>query len=228
MTFPEVQAIAEEVGIAAKALTASRPPPHAQAPGLLPVRPSPVAAMAEDQSTSTFADAYHSARSGFELAQAHPVAAPVEYYCPEEVISRQDTASELSATSSCPTRGWASIAGDRIVEANLVDSKPRCHLRMGLEHYVLACTFLGRDARARALQHREKVFRKEPFTAPRSSTPGEDFMRGPASMPPFRTSGSPVLTSSSAQRRPPPPRLCPKSPPWSSRTIRRKTSREGS
>jgi hypothetical protein len=34
--------------------------------------------MAEDQSKITFADAYDSARSGFELAQAHPVAAPVE------------------------------------------------------------------------------------------------------------------------------------------------------
>jgi hypothetical protein len=121
MTFPEVQAIAEEIGIAAKALTASRLPPRAPAPGLLPVRPSPVASMAEYQSPITFVDAYHSARSWFELAQFHPLAAPVEYYCPEQGISRQDTASELSATSSCPTRGWTSIGGDRIVEANLVD-----------------------------------------------------------------------------------------------------------
>jgi hypothetical protein len=95
MSFPEVQAIAEEIGIAAKALAASRPPPRAPAPGLLPVRQRPVAAMAEDQSTITFADAYHSARSRFELAQVHPVAAPVEYYFPEEGISRQDTESEL-------------------------------------------------------------------------------------------------------------------------------------
>jgi hypothetical protein len=69
MTFPEVQAIAEEIGIAAKALAASHLPPRAPAPGLLPVRPRPIAAMAEDQSTIIFADAYHSARSGFELAQ---------------------------------------------------------------------------------------------------------------------------------------------------------------
>jgi hypothetical protein len=48
MTFPEVQVIAEEIGIAAKALAASRSPPRAPAPGLRPVRPRPVAAMAED------------------------------------------------------------------------------------------------------------------------------------------------------------------------------------
>jgi hypothetical protein len=194
MTFPEVQAIAEEIGIAAKALAASRPPPRAPAPGLLPIRPRSVAAMAEDQSTITFADAYHSARSGFELAQVNPVAAPVEYYCPEQGISHQDTASELSAPSSCPTRGWTSIGGDRIVEANLVDREPRCYLCMGLGHFVLACPFLGRDARARALQHREKVFRKEPFPLPRRYTHGEDLIRGPASMPPSRTSGSPRPT----------------------------------
>jgi hypothetical protein len=47
----------------------------------------------------TFADAYHSAWSRFELAQVHPMAAPVEYYYPEEEISRQDAAWELSATS---------------------------------------------------------------------------------------------------------------------------------
>jgi hypothetical protein len=81
--------------MASKALAASRPPPRAPAPGLLPIRPRPVAAVSEDQSTILFADAYHSARSGFELAQANPVAAPVEYYCPEKGISRQDTASEL-------------------------------------------------------------------------------------------------------------------------------------
>jgi hypothetical protein len=46
MTFPEVQAIAEEVVIAAKVLAASRPPPRAPAPGLHPVRPRPVAAVA--------------------------------------------------------------------------------------------------------------------------------------------------------------------------------------
>jgi predicted RNA-binding Zn-ribbon protein involved in translation (DUF1610 family) len=123
-----------------------------------------------------------------------PVATPVEYYCPEEGISRQDTASELSATSSCPTRGWTSIGGDRIVEANLVNREPRCYLCMGLGHYVLACTFLGRDARARALQHREKVFRKEPFPSSRHHSPGAEFMRGPASTPPFRASGSPRPT----------------------------------
>jgi hypothetical protein len=77
MNFPEVQAIAEEIGIASKSLAASRPRPRAPAPGLLPVRSRPVAAMAEDQSTITFADADHSARSGFELVQVHPVAAPV-------------------------------------------------------------------------------------------------------------------------------------------------------
>jgi hypothetical protein len=49
--------------------------------------------MEEDLSKITFADAYHSARSGFELTQAHPVAAPVEYYYTEEGISHQDTAS---------------------------------------------------------------------------------------------------------------------------------------
>jgi predicted RNA-binding Zn-ribbon protein involved in translation (DUF1610 family) len=150
--------------------------------------------MPEDQSKITFADAYHSARSGFELAQVHPVAAPVEYYCPEQGISRQDTASELSATSSCPTRGWNSIGGDRIAEANLVDREPRCYLCMGLGHYVLACPFLGRDAQDRALQHREKVFCKEPLPSPRRYTQTEDFMRGPASMTPFRTSGSPRPT----------------------------------
>jgi hypothetical protein len=66
---------------------------------------------------------------------------------------------------------------------------------MVLGHYVLACPFLGRDARARALQHREKVFRKEPLPSPRRYTQGKDFMRGPASMPPFRTSGSPRPTA---------------------------------
>jgi hypothetical protein len=65
---------------------------------------------------------------------------------------------------------------------------------MGLGYYVLACPFLGRDARARALQHREKVFRKEPLPSPLRPTPWEAFMRGPASMPPFRTSGSPRPT----------------------------------
>jgi hypothetical protein len=150
--------------------------------------------MAEDQSTITFADAYHSARSGFELAQVHPVAAPVEYYCPEQGISHQDTASDLSATSSYPTKGLTSIGGDRIVEANLVDREPRCYLCMGLGHFVLACPFLGRDALARALQHREKVFRKEPIPSPRRYTHGEDLIRGPASMPPFRTSCSPRPT----------------------------------
>jgi hypothetical protein len=147
--------------------------------------------MAEEQSTVTFGDAYRSARSGFELTQVHPVAAPVEYYCPEQVISHQDTASELSATSSFPTRGWTSIGGDRIVEANLVYREPRCYLCMGLGHFVLACPFFGRDARDRALQHREKVFRKEPIPSPRRYTHGDDLMRGPASMPPFRASGSP-------------------------------------
>jgi hypothetical protein len=49
MTFPEVQEIAEEIRIAAKYLTASRPPPRASAPGLLPVCPRSVTAMAEDQ-----------------------------------------------------------------------------------------------------------------------------------------------------------------------------------
>lgn len=193
MTFPEVQAIAEEIGIAAKALAATRPSPRAPAPGLLPARPRPVAAVAEDRSTITFADAYHSARSGFELAQPHPVAAPVEYCYPEEGTPRQDTASELSATSSCPTRGWTSIGGDRIVEANLVDREPRCYLCMGLGHYVLACPFLGKDARAQALQHREKVFRKEPLPSPRRYT-GEDLVRGPASTPPFFASRSPRPT----------------------------------
>jgi hypothetical protein len=154
MTFPEDQVIAEEIGKAAKALAASHPPPRAPAPGLLPVLPRSVAAMEEYQSTITFADAYHSARSGFELARAHHVAAPVEYYCSEEGIFRQDTALELLATSLCPTRGWTSIGGDRIVKANLVDREPRCYLCMGLGHFVLACPFLGRDARARALQHR--------------------------------------------------------------------------
>jgi hypothetical protein len=66
---------------------------------------------------------------------------------------------------------------------------------MDLGHYVLAFQFLGRDARARALQHREKVSRKEPLPSPRRYTQGEDFMRGPASMPPFRTSGSPRPTA---------------------------------
>jgi hypothetical protein len=40
ITFPEVQAIAEEIGIAAKALAASRPTTRAPAPGLLPTFPS--------------------------------------------------------------------------------------------------------------------------------------------------------------------------------------------
>jgi hypothetical protein len=65
---------------------------------------------------------------------------------------------------------------------------------MGLRHYVLACPFLGRDARARALKHWEKMFRKEPLPSPRRNTHGEDLMRGPASMTPFRTSGSPRPT----------------------------------
>jgi hypothetical protein len=82
MTFPEVQVIAEGIGISAKALTASSPPPLAPAPGLLPTRPSPVSEVAEDHSTNRFADAYHSARSGFDLAQSHPVAALVEYLLP--------------------------------------------------------------------------------------------------------------------------------------------------
>jgi hypothetical protein len=38
------------------------------------------------------------------------------------------------------------------------------------------------------------VFRKEPLPSPRRNTPEEDFMRGPASMPPFRASGSPLPT----------------------------------
>jgi hypothetical protein len=59
---------------------------------------------------------------------------------------------------------------------------------------LAACPFLGRDARARALQHREKVFRKEPLPLPHRHTPGEDFVRGPASTPQFRASGSPRPT----------------------------------
>jgi hypothetical protein len=73
--FPKVQAFAEEIGIASKALTASRPPPRAPAPGLLPTLPRPVAAVAEDKSKIAFADAYYSALSGFDPAQSHPVAA---------------------------------------------------------------------------------------------------------------------------------------------------------
>jgi hypothetical protein len=65
---------------------------------------------------------------------------------------------------------------------------------MGLGHYALACPFLGRDYRSRALKHREKVFRKDPLPSPRRYTKGEDFMLGPASMPPFRTCGSPRPT----------------------------------
>jgi hypothetical protein len=98
MTFPEVQEIAEEIGIAAKALAASRPPPRAPSPGIFSY-PSEARCCscrsAEDWSTITFADADHSARSRFEPARTHPVAAPVEYNYPEEGISLQDTASEL-------------------------------------------------------------------------------------------------------------------------------------
>jgi hypothetical protein len=80
------------------------------------------------------------------------------------------------------------------VEANLVDREPRCYLCIGHGHYVLACPFFGRDARARALQHREKVFRKDPLPSPHRYTHGEDLVRGPASITPFRTSGSPRPT----------------------------------
>jgi hypothetical protein len=58
-----------------------------------------------------------------------------------------------------------------------VDREPRCYLCMGLGHYVLACPFLGRDARARALQHREKVFRKEPLPSPRLSSAARSELR---------------------------------------------------
>jgi hypothetical protein len=80
------------------------------------------------------------------------------------------------------------------MKAHLVDREPRRDLCMGLGHYVLAFPFLGRDARARVLQHREKVFRKEPLPSSRRHTTEEDFMRGPASTPPFRDSGIPRPT----------------------------------
>jgi hypothetical protein len=228
MTFPEVRAIAEEIGIAAKALAASHPPPRAPAPGLLPVRPRSVAAIAEDQSTITFADAYHSARSGFELARAHPVAAPVENYCPEEVISRQDTASEFSTTSSCPTRGGTSIGGDRIVEANLVDREPRCYLCMVLGHYVLACHSWEETLGPGPYSTGRRCFAGSPSPQPVVTLMGKTLCAGPHRCLPSALADVPVLPSRSAPRRPPPPKLSPRSPPWSSRTIRRKKSRKGS
>jgi hypothetical protein len=121
ITFPEVQAISEEIGIAAKALAASRPPPRAPAPGLLPVRPRPVAAMAEDQSTITFADAYHSAQSGFELAQFQPL--PPRWSTTalnREYLVRTRRRSCRPHHHALQGGGF-SIGGDRIVEANLVD-----------------------------------------------------------------------------------------------------------
>jgi hypothetical protein len=57
------------------------------------------------------------------------------------------------------------------VETDLVDREPRCYLSWVWD-IMSSLAHSWKDARARALQHREKVFRKEPLPSPRRHTCG--------------------------------------------------------
>jgi hypothetical protein len=73
-----------------------------------------------------------------------------------------------------------------------------------------------------------RCFARSPSPHPVVTLMGKTLCAGPPRCLPSALAAVPVLPSRSAQRGPPPPKLSPRSPPWRSRTIRRKTSREGS
>jgi hypothetical protein len=154
------------------------------------------------------------------------VAALVEYYCPEEGISRQDTSSELSATSSCPTRGWNSIGaigsgkltwwtGNRAATCAWVWDN-----RSSLAHSWEETLEPGLYSTGR------RCFARNTSPHPVVTLQGKNICAGPHRCLPSSLAAAPVLSSRSAQRRPAPTKLSRRSPLWSSRTIRRKTSRE--
>jgi hypothetical protein len=117
-----------------------------------------VAAFAE----SSYASAQDHVDPHTAFEQAAVVGAIDHRYSEDRSSEFSDRGSEVS----CPTRGWASMAGSVCEDPALavMSRPPGCHLSFSQDHFVMACPLLEGDAKAAATTTRPPL----PWSAQRA------------------------------------------------------------